>query len=101
MGEGCAAIQKGGGLPVWGWASLMTHSAGSVTNQSTAFKYEMASEPYRYTRYLKKVMASFPYVKIYFFTNAYSIESKMVLNYFSSLVQDKILGRYAKTGFSQ
>ncbi len=50
-----------------GWGSLMTHSAGSVTIQSTAFKYEMASEPYRYTRYLKKVMASLPYVKIYFF----------------------------------
>jgi hypothetical protein len=36
IGEGYAAIQKGGGLPVWGGGgSLMTHSAGSVTNQST------------------------------------------------------------------
>jgi hypothetical protein len=69
MGEDYAAIQKGGGLPVYmeGGGSLMTHSADSVNTQSTAFKYVMASEPYRYTRYLKKVMASLPYIKIYFF----------------------------------
>jgi hypothetical protein len=71
-GEDCLYGGAGG--------SLMTHSAGSVTNQSTAFKYVMASEPYRYTRYLKQVMTSLPYVKIYFFKNTYSIESKMVLN---------------------
>ncbi len=40
-----------------GWCSLMTHSAGSVTTQSIALKYVMASEPYRYTWYLKQVMA--------------------------------------------
>jgi hypothetical protein len=40
----------GGGLPVVGdGGSLMTHSAGSATTQSKAFKYMMASEPYRYT----------------------------------------------------
>ncbi len=42
MGEGYAAIQRGGGLPVVGGRdSLMTHRK--------AFKYVMASEPYRYT----------------------------------------------------
>jgi hypothetical protein len=49
MGEGYAAIHRGGGLPVvGGGGSLMTHSAGSVTIQSIALKYVMASEPYRY-----------------------------------------------------
>jgi hypothetical protein len=57
-GEGC--LQDGGG------DSLMAHSAGSVTTQSIAFKYVMASEPYRYTRYLKQVMAGFPFVKVLF-----------------------------------
>ncbi len=80
MGEGYAAIQRGGGLPVvGGGGSLMTHSAGSVT-QSIALKYVMASEPYRYTWYLKQVMAGMPYIKIYSF----------------SLIHNKILGRYAK-----
>ncbi len=69
MGEGgSAAIQSGRGLPVVGHEdSLMTHSAGSVTSQSIALKYVMASEPYRYTWYLKQVMASLPYIKFYFF----------------------------------
>jgi hypothetical protein len=59
---------QGGGLPlVGGGGSLMTHSAGSVTTQSIALKYVMASEPYRYTCYLKQVMAGLPYIKIYFF----------------------------------
>ncbi len=50
MGEGYAAIHRGGGLPVTGGGgSLMTHSAGSVTTQSIALKYVMASEPYRLT----------------------------------------------------
>ncbi len=67
MGEGYAAIQRGGGLPVvGGGGSLMTHSAGSAT-QRKAFKYVMASEPYRYTWYFKQDMASLPYIKIYFF----------------------------------
>jgi hypothetical protein len=48
MGVGYAAIQ-GGGLHVVGGGSLVTHSANSVTTQSIAFKYVMASEPYRYT----------------------------------------------------
>ncbi len=48
MGEGYASIQKGGGLHVVGvGGSLITHSAGSVATQSIAFKYVMASEPYR------------------------------------------------------
>ncbi len=39
---------KGGGLPVvGGGGGLMTHGAGSVTTQSLALKYVMASEPYR------------------------------------------------------
>jgi hypothetical protein len=60
--------REGGGLPVvGGGGSLMTHSAGSDTNQRKAFKYVMASEPYRYTCYLKQVMASLPYIMIYFF----------------------------------
>jgi hypothetical protein len=47
MGEGYAAIQRGGGLPVVvGGGSLMTHSPGSVTTQMKALKYVMASEPY-------------------------------------------------------
>jgi hypothetical protein len=42
--------REGGGLPVLGGGgNLMTHSAGSVTTQRKAFKYVMASEPYRYT----------------------------------------------------
>ncbi len=45
MGEGYAAIQRGGGLPVLGGGG----SAGSITPQSIAFIYVMASEPYRYT----------------------------------------------------
>ncbi len=50
MGEGYAATHRGGGLPeVGGGVSLMTHIAGSVITQSIAFKYVMASEPYRYT----------------------------------------------------
>jgi hypothetical protein len=35
---------------LWGGeGSQMTHSAGSVTTQSIALKYVMASEPYSYT----------------------------------------------------
>ncbi len=44
MGEGYAAIQSGVGLSiVGGGCSLMTHSAGSLTTQSIAFKYVMSS----------------------------------------------------------
>ncbi len=42
------------------------NSAGSVTTHRIAFKYVMASEPYRYTWYLKQDMASLPYIKVYF-----------------------------------
>ena len=48
MGDGNVALQSGDG------DSLMTHSAGSVTTLSIAFKYVMVSEPYRYTWYIKK-----------------------------------------------
>ncbi len=66
MGEGYAAIHRGGGLPVVGvGGSLMNHGTGYVTSPSTALKYVMASEPDRYTWYLKQVMASLPYIKIY------------------------------------
>ncbi len=68
MGEGNAAILSGGGLPVvGGGGSVMTHTAGSVTTQSIAFEYVMASEPYRNTWYLKRVMAGLPYIKILLF----------------------------------
>ncbi len=50
MGEGYAAIQRGGGLPVVGGrGSLVTH-------------------------------ASLPYIKIYVFKNTYSIEIKKSLS---------------------
>ncbi len=68
MVEGNAAIQSGGGLPVvGGGGSVMTHTASSVTTQSIAFKYVMASEPYKNTWYFKQVTAGLPYIKIYFF----------------------------------
>jgi hypothetical protein len=58
MGKGNAAIQSWRGLPVvGGGGSVMTHTAGSVTIESIAFKYVKASEPYRNTWYLKQVMA--------------------------------------------
>ncbi len=41
MGEGYAAIQREGGCLYWG----MTHNAGSVSSQSKAFKYMIASKP--------------------------------------------------------
>ncbi len=40
----------------------------------------MASELYRYTWYLKQVMAGLPYIKIYLFKNTYSIEIEMFLS---------------------
>jgi hypothetical protein len=47
MGEGNAAIQSGGRAACCGGGgSVMTHTDGSVTTQSIAFKYVMASEPY-------------------------------------------------------
>ncbi len=52
LGEGYAAIQRMGRLSVaggWGQSDVMTNSASFVTTQSVAFKYVMASEPYRYT----------------------------------------------------
>ena len=68
MGEGYAAIQRGGRAACSGGeGSLMTHSAGSVTTQCIAVKYVMAFGPYRYAWYLKQVMACLPYIKIYFF----------------------------------
>ncbi len=71
---------EGGGLPVvGGGGSQMTNSAGSVT--TIALKYVMASEPYRYTWYLKQVMAGLPYIKICLFLNTYSTESKTFLNW--------------------
>jgi hypothetical protein len=52
----------GGGPVVGGGGSVMTHTAGSVTTQRIAFKYVMASEPYRNPWYLKQVMAGLPYI---------------------------------------
>ncbi len=46
MGKGNVAIQSGGGLPVVrGGVSGISNTAGSVTTQSIASKYVMASEP--------------------------------------------------------
>jgi len=54
MGESYAAM-RGRGLPVvgGGGCSLMNHREGSVTTQSIALKYVMASEPYKYTKKFK------------------------------------------------
>jgi hypothetical protein len=53
MGEGYAVIQMARSACSGGGVSLVsvTHSAAadSATTQSTAFKYVMAFEPYRYT----------------------------------------------------
>ncbi len=90
--------REGVGLPVvGGGGSLKTHNSGSVTTQMKAVKHMMASEPYRYKWYLKQVMASLPYIKIYFFKNTYSIENKVFE--FGLNFPWKFLGRYAKTGF--
>ncbi len=65
MGEGYAAIQRGGWVACsGGGGSLMTHRADSVTTESIAIKYVMAYEPYRYTWYLKQVMAGLTYIQI-------------------------------------
>ncbi len=41
----------GEGLPVvGGGGSVMTHTSGSVTTQSIAFKYVMAFEPYYFSK---------------------------------------------------
>ncbi len=57
----------------------------------------MASVPYRYTWYLKQVLAGFPYNKIYFFLNTDSIEIDIFWAWLKfSLILNKILGRYAK-----
>jgi hypothetical protein len=71
MGEGSAAVQKGEGLTVMGGGgSLMIHSADSVTNQSVAFKYVMASVPYTGPPIiLKRSWQVLPYIKIYFIKN--------------------------------
>jgi hypothetical protein len=63
MGEGNAAIQRGGRVACsGGGGSVVTHTAGSVTTQSISFKYVMAFKPYRTTWYLKQVMAGLPYI---------------------------------------
>ncbi len=68
MGGGNAAIKSWGRAACsGGGGNVMNHTAGSVTTQCIAFKYVMASEPYRNTWYLKQVMAGLPYIKIYFF----------------------------------
>jgi hypothetical protein len=66
MGEGNAAIKSGEGLSaVEIGDSLMTHSVGSVTTQSIAFKYVMASEQNRYSYIIKTAIGRLPYIKIY------------------------------------
>ncbi len=56
-------FKEGGGLPVVrDGGSVMTHTTGSVSTQSIAIKYVMASKPYRNTWYLKQVMAGLPYI---------------------------------------
>ncbi len=53
MGEGTAILSGGRAACSGGVDSVTTHTAGSETTQSTAFKYVMAFEPYRTTWYLK------------------------------------------------
>ncbi len=79
MGEGYGAIQRGEGcLCSRGGDSLVTHSAGSVTTQSIAFKYVVvASESYGYTWYSKQVMEGLQNIKIYFFK---TLEIQMFLS---------------------
>ncbi len=84
MGEGYAAVQRGGRAACsggWGqsddsWCWLCYHPKESIQIQV----YVMASEPHRYTWYFKQVMVSLPYIKIYFFLNIYSIEIKKSLS---------------------
>jgi hypothetical protein len=57
-------------------SSLLSHNAGSATTQSKAFIYMMASEPYRYTWYLKQFLAGLPYIKIYFFKTLIAFKVK-------------------------
>ncbi len=79
MGKVMLPYKVGEGCLLWGVGGcFMTHWAGSVTTQSIAFTYVMASEPYRYTWYLKQVMVSLPCIKIYFILNTYSIELKCI-----------------------
>ncbi len=75
VAEGC--LKGGGGR---GGGIVMTHTAGSVTIQSIAFKYVIDSEPYRTIWYLRQAMAGLPYIKIYFFQNTYGIERKLICN---------------------
>jgi hypothetical protein len=58
MGEGYAAIQRGGRAAC---------SGGRGVGKSVAIKYVMASEPYRYTLYLKQDMTGLLYSAIYYF----------------------------------
>ncbi len=66
MGEGYAAKERGGMAACSEGAVCWVISAGYVTTQRKAFNNVMAFEPYRYISYLKQVMASLPYIKIYF-----------------------------------
>jgi hypothetical protein len=115
MDEGYVAIQRGGGLPVvMGGGSLMTHIAGSITSQSIAFNYVMASEPYRFTFYIKQVMAGLQYIKVNFFETLMFLDSRqhfrkvckyldfhqnnILQNYFSKSVHGYITIWFVKQG---
>ncbi len=77
MGEGYAAIQRGGTAACsGGWGQSDDLALLPPKGKHYVSKYVMASEPLRYTWYFKQVMASLPYIKIYFFQNTYSIEMK-------------------------
>ncbi len=61
MGEG--AIQSGGRAACsGGWGQCNDSYYWLLSTQSIAFKYVIASEPYRNTWYLKQAMADLPYI---------------------------------------
>ncbi len=87
----------GGGLPVvGGGGSLMTHSAGSVTTQRKAFKYVMASRPYRYTWYFNRSWKVCHTLGFTFFKTLIALKLKILWVWLKfSLIHNKFLGRYA------
>jgi hypothetical protein len=96
--------KSGGGLPVVAvgggdiWVSIKFQTTlALVTIKSVGFNYVMVILPYRYTWYLKQVMAWLPYIKIYFFKTLIALKLKCFRAWLKfSLIHNKTLGRYAK-----
>jgi hypothetical protein len=100
MGEGNAAIQSGGGLPlVGGGGSVMTHSYCWLWNH---FKYsiQICDGFWTIQEHLifKTGDAGLPYIKIYlFFKTLIALKVKCFWNRLEIFwIQEKILERYAK-----